>query len=63
MTSIPSSSVYGVQVQIESNFDDTSVEVKTDITPAMFNVDIETTAYLPSHSPFHKVFNERPWDT
>ena len=35
------------------------MKVKTDITPAMFNVDIETIAYLPSHSPFHKVFNER----
>ena len=47
------------ELKIESNLEDTSVEVKTDITPAMFNVDIETIAYLPSHSPFHKVFNER----
>ena len=28
-------------------------------TPAMFYADIETIAYLPSHSLFHKVFNER----
>ena len=49
----------------ESERQDSSVydySIKTyihHITPAMFNVDIETIAYLPSHSPFHKVFNER----
>ena len=38
---------------------ETMLKVKTDITPAMFNADIETIAYLPSHSLFHKVFNKR----
>ena len=38
---------------------ETMLKVKTDITPAMFNADIETIAYLPSHSRFHKVFNKR----
>ena len=31
---------------------ETMLKVKTDITPAMFNADIETIAYLPSHSLF-----------
>ena len=35
---------------------ETMLKVKTDITPAMFNADIETIVYLPSHSLFHKVF-------